>query len=453
MSGGLIQIVAYGAQDIYLTGNPEITFFKSMHKRHTNFAMESIQQTFTGNADFGKKVTATIARSGDLIHRVYLEAELPEITPTISGRWTDDVGHHLIKYVELEVGGQRIDRQFGDWFQIWTSLTVDASMRTTYNKMIGKTSSLCSYNTDVKPRTKLYIPLHFYFCRHAGQSLPLIALQYHEVKINVELRPIEHLWISASEDGRLDDAVRRQSLLECSLWVDYIYLDTDERRRFAQSSHEYLVEQLQTTGEEAINNTSNKLRLSFNHPCKELVWVVQKDSHIGTPGSEVSNQWSNYQLDAFDVNATPFAMYNAPLYGGVGGNFSTTAGLTVGNRDGNPTLSAKLQLNGHDRFAQREGSYFNLVQVYQSHHSGPDSDGICVYSFALKPEEQQPSSTVNFSRIDNAILNINVHPGTFVAVNPLDGSTSVTQARIRVYTTNYNIARLMNGMLGLAYAN
>ena len=445
-----MQLVAYGAQDIYLTGTPEITFFKSMHRRHTNFAMESIQQTFNGNADFGKKVTVTIARSGDLIHRIYLQVELPEIQPTISGRWTDDVGHHLIKYVELEIGGQRIDKHYGDWLQIWSALTVPASMQATYNKMVGKTKQLCDFSTNVKPRKTLYVPLQFYFCRNAGQSLPLIALQYHEVKINIEFRPIEQLWISA--DGVLDDAVRRQNLNDCSLWVDYIYLDTDERRRFAQTSHEYLIEQLQTSGEESINNTSNKIRLNFNHPCKELIWVVQKDSHIGTPGGEVSNQWSNYQLDAFNVYETPFSMFDGELYGTNSGNFSTTHGETVGATDGNPVLNSKLQLNGHDRFAVREGSYFNLVQQFQGHTCGTQSEGINVYSFALKPEEQQPSSCVNFSRIDNAVLMMTVHPGTFLAVS-LYQDTTVTQARVRIYTVNYNVLRVMNGMAGTAYAN
>jgi len=450
MSGGLMQLVAYGAQDIYLTGQPEITFFKSMHRRHTNFAMESIQQTFTGNADFGKKVTVTIARSGDLIHRVYLQVELPEITPTVSGCWTNEVGHHLIRCVELEVGGQTIDKQYGDFLQIWSAITVPASLRTTYNKMIGMTKQLCEYSTETKPNITLYIPLQFYFCCNAGQSIPLIALQYHEVKINVEFRSIELLWCSA--DGSLDDAVRRQSFNDCALWVDYIYLDTDERRRFAQVSHEYLIEQLQTSGDESINTTSNKIRLNFNHPCKELLWVVQKDSHIGHPGAEVSNQWSNYQLDAFDIVNQEFSMYDGELYGTDTGNFSTTHGVTVGARDGNPVLTAKLQLNGHDRFAVREGSYFNLVQAWQSHTAGPASEGINIYSFALKPEEQQPSSCVNFSRIDNAVLMMNVHPGTFIAVQ-LDSQTSVTQARVRIYTKNYNVFRIMNGMGGTAYAN
>jgi len=441
MSGGLMQLVAYGAQDIYLTGNPQITYFKVVYRRHTNFAMESIEQTFMGNPDFGKKVQALISRNGDLIHKVYLQVELPEIDPECSGRWTDDVGHHLIRVVELEIGGQRIDRQFGDWLQIWSSLTLPFGMRTTYNKMIGKTAALCTFDCHTKPRTTLYVPLQFWFCRNAGLALPLIALQYHEVKINMEFRPIELLWVNTS--GSVDPAIRGKSLLSCSLWVDYIYLDTDERRRFAQVSHEYLIEQLQFTGEESISNFSNKIRLSFNHPTKELVWVVQKDSHIGTPGCHVSNQWSNYQLDAFDVEG-PFAMYDAVNFGGVGGNFSTTAG--------NPVATCKLQLNSHDRFSVREGSYFNLVQPYQHHTSGSLSEGINVYSFGLKPEEHQPSGTVNFSRIDNATLQLTVQPATFVGDN-CDSQSQVTTARLRVYGVNYNVLRIMSGMGGLAYSN
>lgn len=260
----------------------------------------------------------------------------------------------------------------------------------------------------------------------------------------MEFRPIELLWVD--DTGSVDPAVKGQSLLSCSLWVDYIYLDTDERRRFAQVSHEYLIEQLQYTGEESINNTANKIRLSFNHPSKELIWVVQKDSHIGTPGARVSNQWSNYQLDAFDVVSTPFSMFYGPDFGGVGGNFSTTGGVTVGASFGDPVVYAKLQLNGHDRFAGREGTYFNLVQLYQHHTSGAQSEGINVYSFGLKPEEQQPSGTVNFSRIDNATLQFSVHPGTFQAVDPETGQIAVTTARVRIYATNYNVLRIMSGI-------
>ena len=260
----------------------------------------------------------------------------------------------------------------------------------------------------------------------------------------MEFRPVELLWVDDS--GAIDPNIKNQHLQSCSLWVDYIYLDTDERRRFAQVSHEYLIEQLQYTGEESISNTSNKIRLSFNHPSKELIWVVQKDSHIGTPGGRVSNQWSNYQLDAFDVVGTPFAMYDAPNFGGVGGNFSTTGGASVGATFGNPVIFAKLQLNGHDRFAGREGTYFNLVQLYQHHTSGSLSEGINVYSFGLKPEEHQPSGTVNFSRIDNATLQFAVHPGTFQAIDPETGQIAVTTARVRIYAVNYNVLRIMSGI-------
>ncbi|MEO0236691.1 MAG: major capsid protein [candidate division WOR-3 bacterium] len=448
-----MQLAAYGSQDMYLTANPEITMFKAIFRRHSNFAMESIEQTLTGNPDFGKKVTALVSRSGDLMHRVYLQVDLPEVDSQISGRWTDDVGHHLINSVEVEIGGQRIDRQTGDWLQIWSSLTVPENMRTTYNKMIGKTPDLCLFNNQTKPRTTLYIPLQFWFCRNIGLSLPLIALQYHEVKINIEFKSIEKLWINYSPSEAFDNSILNLHMPYCSLWVDYIYLDTDERRRFAQAIHEYLIEQIQYTGEESINNVSNKIRLSFNHPTKELIWVVQKDSHIGRPGQRVCNQWSNYQLDAFDVVSTPFTMYDAPNYGGIGGNFSTTTGTTVGAPNGNPVISAKLQLNSQDRFAQRAGSYFNLTQIYQHHSVGPQSEGINVYSFAATPESYQPSGSVNFSRIDNATLQLTVHSGTFQAIDPDTGNVTSTSAHLRVYAVNYNVLRIMSGMGGLAYSN
>jgi hypothetical protein len=449
--GGLIQIVAYGAQDIFLTADPEITFWKLQYRRHTNFATESIEQTFNGNADFGKKVSATIARNGDLMYRATLVVELPEIEPTVSGCWTHDVGHHLINTVDFEVGGQRIDRHWGDWLQIWSSLTVPDSQKVTYYKMIGRTEQLCGYNTNVKPRTTLYIPLQFYFNRFAGCALPLIALQYHEVKINVEFRPIELLWCCANDSGYLDDNVRRRNMLSCSLWVDYVFLDTDERRKFAQISHEYLIDQLQYT-EESINNPSVRLTYTFNHPSQELIWVVQKDSHIGHPGMSVSNQWSNYQLDAFDMN-TPFAMFEGAHYGGFGGNMSTTHGESVGSRDGNPVVYYKLQLNNHDRFAGREGSYFNLEQIYEHHTSGTQSEGINVYSFALQPEEHQPSCAINFSRIDKAVGSLQVHQGTLLSVNPETHEQCVTAAKVRTYCRSKNIFRVLSGMGGVAYSS
>jgi hypothetical protein len=421
-----MQIVAYGAQDIYLSGNPQITFFKVVYRRHTNFACESIEQTFNGSADFGRKVTALIARSGDLIGRVYLQATLPAVAITTgSFRWVDHVGHHLIKQVEVEVGGQRIDRHYGDWLNIWADLTVAAGHRHFlghgYDDMIGQggadaATSLQYPVTGSTSEYTLYIPLQFWFCRNAGLALPLIALQYHEVKINLEFQQFDELWIDASATSLTTTITGTPSLVSASLWVDYVYLDTEERRRFAQVSHEYLIEQLQFTGEESITNGgAARIKLSFNHPVKELVWVAQ------TEDAATAHQWSNYTNEVADDAE----------------NCVDPSGAT---RALNTVATAKLQLNGQDRFAERTGTYFNLVQSYQHHTNIPESPGINVYCFALKPEDHQPSGSANFSRIDNATLNLTM-------------STGVTACKVRVYGVNYNVFRIMSGMGGLAYSN
>lgn len=180
MSGGLLQLVAYGAQDIYLTGNAQITFFKVVYRRHTNFSMESIEQTFNGTADFGKKVTCTVSRNGDLIHRVYLQVTLPTVQSTVSSayfRWVNFIGHVLIKSVEVQIGGQRIDKQYGDWLTIWFELSCPPGLQSGYNNMVGNTVALTGTGLTGTEATTLYVPLQFWFCRNAGLSLPLIALK------------------------------------------------------------------------------------------------------------------------------------------------------------------------------------------------------------------------------------------------------------------------------------
>ena len=420
-----MQIVAYGAQDVYLSGNPQITYFKVVYRRHTNFAVESIEQTFNGTADFGRKVTALISRSGDLIGRCYLQATLPSVAANVgSWRWVDHVGHHLIKQVEVEVGGQRIDRHYGDWLQIWYELTVSTGHRHFlghgYDDMIGHGDAshghaLQNYDNITRDEYTLFVPLQFWFCRNAGLALPLIALQYHEVKINLEFRPYSELLVGTYSTSTTP------SLVSASLWVDYIYLDTEERRRFAQVSHEYLIEQLQFTGEESVTGAAAKLKLSFNHPVKELVWVAQMDSVVAAG----VNQWSNYtNLEADETENCTDPIVNA----------------AANTRAGNTITTAKLMLNGQDRFALRTGRYFNLVQPYQHHSNVPESPGINVYSFALKPEDHQPSGSCNFSRIDNATLSITL-------------DAAVSAAKVRVYAVNYNVFRIMTGMGGVAYSN
>jgi len=519
MAGGLMQLVAYGAQDVYLTGNPQITFYKVTYRRHTNFAMESIEQTFNGQADFGRRVTCTISRNGDLAYRTYLQVTLPEINQDhnssgdVYARWLDFPGEQIISQVEVEIGGQRIDRQYGDWMHIWNQLTLSKEQERGYHKMIGNTTQLtyicdpnfaavdgpCSADgvrqvcapRNALPETTLYVPLQFWYCRNPGLALPLIALQYHEVKINLDIRNIEEcLWAVDGVDGtgaKVTEAYR-QSLAAASLFVDYIFLDTDERRRMAQNPHEYLIEQLQFTGDESVGSSSNKIKLNLNHPCKELIWVVQPDVNVDYCASTTSGHTLNHLLGAQPFNYTDAldALPNAVhAFGGspsaTSSSFITTSGMftdpfanevvsasanDLGNTTDsgvsdagtfvlsetaldmhcwgeNPVVVAKLQLNGQDRFSEREGTYFDLVQPFQHHTRAPDT-GINVYSFALRPEEHQPSGTCNFSRIDNATLQLVLSNATV---------QGVSTAKVRVYAVNYNVLRIMSGMGGLAYSN
>ena len=538
MGGGLMQLVAYGAQDVYLTGNPQITFWKVSYRRHTNFAMESIEQTFNGQADFGRRVTCTISRNGDLAYRTYLQVTLPEInqhmkntsgvTNGVYARWLDFPGEQMISQVEVEIGGQRIDRQYGDWMHIWNQLTLAGEQNRGYGKMVGNTTQL-TYITDPSfndvdgpcesnaprqvcaprnalPETTLYVPLQFWYCRNPGLALPLIALQYHEVKINLDIRPIDEcLWAVGSLNCDSGSAkvttAYNQSLVAASLYVDYVFLDTDERRRMAQNPHEYLIEQLQFTGDESVGSSSNKIKLNFNHPVKELVWVVQPDENVdycaslecGQPLYQVLGAQPFNYTDAIDalpnaihsfggpdaVAKDSSAFINGDLFNDAGavdmaatdgkGDYWADADKTKlgfeniqnsGVSDAgtfvlaetaldmhcwgeNPVVTAKLQLNGQDRFSEREGTYFDLVQPYQHHTRSPDT-GINVYSFALRPEEHQPSGSCNFSRIDNATLQLVLSNAT------VEGTKT---AKVRVYATNYNVLRVMSGMGGLAYSN
>ena len=278
MGGGLMQLVAYGAQDIYLTGNPQITFFKVVYRRHTNFSMETIRQTITGTPSDNGSSTVTISRNGDLVSRIYV---------TLNGTGVNK-GSNIVSEVELEIGGQRIDLHYEEWMNIWNELSTPESKSLALKAMQGDIG-----NDDHDGGVgNVQVPLQFWFCRNPGLALPLIALQYHEVIL-------KFTW--GGDHG--GDVTNSQ------VWCDYIYLDTDERRRFAQVSHEYLIEQVQRDTPTA---ASGDTKLNFNHPVKELIWT------------------SN--LDYKD---------------------------------------AKLVFNGHDRFAPQEEEYFQLRQPYEYHTAVP----------------------------------------------------------------------------------
>jgi hypothetical protein len=559
MGGGLMQLVAYGAQDTYLSGNPQITFFKVVYRRHTNFSVEPIQQVWNGAADFGRTVTCNINRNGDLITNMYVAVLLKGVdTQTTAWGYVNRLGHAMINECKVEIGGSKIDEQYGDWLNIWYELTHKVGQERGYAKMIGDVEHLTEVSTAAKRPYQLYIPLQFWFNRNNGLALPLIALQYHDVRVTVEFRSANTL---VNHQGSTAPTTL-PSMQDCYLLIDYVYLDSEERKRFAQASHEYLIEQLQFTGSETLNSSNNKYRLNFNHPSKYLVWAAQLERHV------TRTNWISYAFDGVWENArdrfakiiaaagaggldhttttikitNPNATTNNPTtigdlitptkaaIGGVTAELlakidvrfvAQDAGVPVliatgttpaalaqnlldnsivtrneltmedmshtlaqlqangsipsksvlglfalsvvnyhnyGNFvDGsdNPVYEAKLQLNGHDRFQERDGNYFNYVQPYQ-HFSNTPADGVNVYSFALKAEEHQPSGTCNFSRIDNATLQVrcglyNDGDDSGYVNNFIGGSSS--SSLLNIYTVNYNVLRVMSGMAGTAYSN
>jgi hypothetical protein len=450
MGGGLLQLVAYGAQDVYLTGNPQITFFKVVYRRHTNFAIEAIQQTFNGNPGYGSTVTCQISRNGDLINRMYLQVDIDKIpTGTAPNKYVNYLGLRLIKSVVIEIGGQQIDKHYSDWLYIWNELSLPIGKRYAYDTMVGADKDILSSAAN---GTTLYIPFEFWFCRNVGLALPLIALQYHEVKVKLDFETKVNC-LCSDTGGAADTSGTKVSgvsdLKNVSLWVDYIFLDTDERRRFAQLSHEYLIEQLQFTGTETLSSGSNRVKLNFNHPCKELVWVAKiKDKEANV------SRWYDYtDLDVVDGSTT-----NTAVAGGQPQAVADTQIGTAPNAMGqNPFKDAILQLNGNDRFAVRKGTYFNYVQQFQHHTNISSNPGINVYSFALKPEDHQPSGTLNMSRIDTATLMVTATEKIYtdVARSPTDGAQSRAAGYdgINIYAVNYNVLRILSGMGGLAYSN
>jgi hypothetical protein len=468
MGGGLLQLVAYGAQDAYLSGNPQITFWRGLFKRHTNFAMEPFRVNMTGQATWGTKHSAILTRYADLVSSGYIEVQLPAqpgVQLTYSGLGRIG-GFNLVKYVELDIGGQIIDRQYGEFMYLWSTLAYSVDARAKMDVMASVSLSnngQCDSVTGRPFRQNLtYIPLMFFFCRNPGAALPLIALQYHEVKINILWNDIK-LIFAPNQGGPnpLSYSALSTGPAQANLVLDYIYLDVEERRRMAQESHEYLIEQTQFNEDKGLTAAQNRLDLTFNHPVKELIWVTQyswrRDCRITPPATGSTPP---------ELGKTSPLTYDALIY------------------------DCALQLNGQDRMQALPGDYFAAVQPFQ-HHSGttfvdgsapsnsivgsindsgtlldvygvatqagtitttgsstmPPSGGVYCYSFAIKPEEHQPSGTCNFSRIDTATLVFSVD-----GKKPISAADQYN-ADIRVYAINYNILRVMSGMGGLAYSN
>lgn len=425
-----------------------MTWFKLVYRRYTNFAIESQAMFFDGDPDFGKRLTLTIPRRGDLLGPMFLEVTLPkvELEDGTPASYVNSIGHALIEEISLEIGEQEIDKQTGEWMEIWSQLTVPSGQREAFNNMTGSvdgfnlppqttptagctaSNSSSNYNYGAM---KLYIPLQFWFTKNPGLYLPLLALQYHPIRINLKLRSLQELFfvqdITSSCGGV---QAKKNKIIDIRLYGDYVYLDTEERRRFVANNHEYLIEQIQYTPKVSINKDvqSAAVRLEFNHPLRELIWVVQRDY------METTHEWFNYS--------------------------STSVNEFGATRD--MLQDAVLQVDGYDRFEVRDAGYFRMVQPYQYHTNAPIKKFIYLYSFALRPEEMQPCGSLNASRIDNMVLQVNLRPDSTapqLAIDPEIGQLAPNplwvpprgNAHIRVYAKNHNVLRVVNGFGGLLF--
>jgi hypothetical protein len=437
-SGGLLQLVATGRQDIYLSGNPQTTFFKQVYRRYTNFSIETQRIPFDTAVDFGKLITTNVPRSGDLLSQMFLEIQLPEITPegpvlvatnscgvttetptdygavTNSVSWVNGIGYAMIDYISLYIGQQEVDRQYGEFLYLWAQLSTPGSKRAGLQAMTGQ---LDVYNDTAQTGPlRLYIPLQFWFCRNPGLALPVIALQATPIKIYIRLKSgADMVFGNPLENAVLNGTTPPDALMakppvigDMVLWGDYIYLDTEERRRFVSSKHEYLIEQTQQQRRFAIpqNTTIANVPLTFSHPVKEMIWVVNQDRMIQ------AHEWFNY-------------------------------GSRMLNEFGIPNLdlisTGLLQFDGYDRFEEQPAEYFRLVVPWQRHTAVPN-DFIYVYSFSLAPEASQPQGSFNASRIDS--INLQIKMNSQVASKP---------AGCTVYATNYNVLRIVAGLGGVLF--
>jgi len=422
MGGGLVQLVANKTDDTtYLIGNPDISFFKVVYRRHTNFAIECIEQKWISDPVIGTQITAFISKEADLCSAMYLEVTLPHVADTFANRYIYGVGNAIVKEASIDIGGTIIDTHYADWLNIWNELSISGSKREGYDRLVGNdpTNSFAgaaslTVGANSIFSNRLYIPLQFWFNRNPGLALPLLALQNSQVKLTVQLASYAEL----THAGTITDTNNEFS---CRLLIDYIYLDNEERRRFNQLTHEYLIEQMQYNGDENIVSgdagKNKNIDLKFERPVKEIIWV----NRLNSPSYNELFDYSN------------------------GSNVEIS-------------FNAQLFVNGQERFLIRDAGYFRLFQNYRHHSNIPrtkvykiskygniDKDNynyynqfIYTYSFAYFPEDLQPSGHCNFSKIENTILQIN-YP------------TVSSAFKLKIYAVNYNVLRIAGGVVSLVY--
>lgn len=516
MPGALLELVALGAQDVYLTGNPQVTFFKVVYRRHTNFAMEHIRTEFTTSPKLSTtectKINFKIERKGDLLHDCYLVFDLPTIyTDKLSSfKWIDNVGERILNFVEVSIAGQRVDIHYGQWMNIWNELTLNDSKRRSYNKLIGNDSVLRPevFHTEdsaIIPKTKIYLPFNFWFCQNPGLALPLIALQYTEVIFTLEFNPLNDLFTigqnpalspdeffngfcNPDDENTEEQSDENKELFKTLseegwdarnviyryinagdpngdfIWrsdvyleLNYIFLDTCERRRFALVNHEYLITQTQRRLFTGLLAGTNIVELELHHPVKQMMWVFQRQDVYE------SNDWFNYtaikKQDQFNeiqrisknnsyLESSSHDAHNIFLEDTKTKDFMEKVALNTKSRDNNLfaedfqniMISAKLIFNGNDRIDEKDYKFFNALMSYKFHTNLAPA-GVQIYSFGLDPENIHPSGTVNMSALNRFEL--------FTRLK--ETVEDDVEYDLFVYTHNFNILRIMGGIGQLAY--
>ena len=442
MGGGTLQLVIQGGQDLYITGNPEMSFFKSVYRRHTNFSMECIEQVLRGeikNTEF--TLNYTINKSGDLLNKMHFEVDLPSqnmVSPVSDNycHYSNTTGFVFLKEVSISIGEKKIDEHDGRYYDILNELR---HTNEGLDYLINRNKE-GNENITTPSAIKMFIPIDFWFCKDVSQSLPLIALQFHDVKIKATFRGIKNIINSQNLTNDSDITVTgldssNPGKPSVKLWANYIYLDVDERKRFAQEHHEYLIEQVQLIEKEY----KHYIDVNLNHPVKSLYWVIQNDTSLISRDDyklidNLKNTYGNPTNTVFQntwKNSNDYLNYkiHEPV------NPSHLNGITVYEH----FKTMKLTFNGIDRFKPRDSTFFRTIQPMENNYTFP-SKNIYMYSFCLDPENHKPSGCCNFSRIDNFSISFT-------------GDQSYTGYKIFLYAKNYNVLRIMEGMGGLLYAN
>lgn len=505
MPGGLMQLSAYGAQDFYLTGNPQISYFKTVYRRYTNFSMENYRINPQGNLGLTDNDTTNyrfeIKRNGDLISDMYLVFDLPSIYSDngTQFKWIKNIGFNIINRVTVYIGGSLIDENYGEWFDIWNELTLPQNKKDQFNEMIGNvpelydpssthgyqtypSSSINSTIPSIQGR-KIRVPLIFWFNRNYSLAIPLVSLQYMPLEINVELRKITDLYtvIDINEANEtygcrikplktVADYNRSYALfnfvndnsfdlsagegnsktiknfnINIYLDVNFIFLETEEMKLFAKSEHKYLIQQVrQSSFQGSIGNDT--LELLVHHPTSFMV-VVAKRSDV-----ENRNDWNNY-TNWIDEDIPPWSdNFNNEFYEEYYDDTNSSEILNTQNfsfrNSPNILKSLKLKLNGADRFAEQEPEYFNRIIPFKYAKSIPKK-GIMMYSFGVNPLDYQPSGSCNFSRFNS----IEVFLETQEVPIPQGNIENMYKYDINVYTINYNILRIANGIGNVEFSN